>query len=68
MTQSQTPLTFYSCTSIVAWAGTQLAFVFDADPDNPSMPYVEKDGLWYYFGLQAGAYRLLMTSTRNLED
>ena len=62
-----TKLQFFSCSSISAWAGKQNGLHF-LDGDK-LLPYVEKEGLFYYFGSQDdGAYNLIMTSSKDIGE
>ncbi len=64
MTQSQ--LKFAGTTSILAWAGRNsvLQYIRGLQFD---MPYILKDGLYYYFGVYPGrGYELVMTSSKDL--
>jgi hypothetical protein len=56
---------FYSVTSISNWAGTENGVLF-LDGDD-KMPYVERDGMFYYYGLDnTHVYHLIATSSRDL--
>jgi len=63
MTQSQI---FLSVTSICAWAGSNNGLQF-LGGDN-DLPYIGKDGLYYYFGLYMPEreYRLIMVSSSDI--
>lgn len=60
-------LRFYSVSSIVKWASTFRIDFLDGDKD---LPYVEKQGLYYYFGDYGAApsheYRLVCTADKDL--
>lgn len=57
-------LKFHSISSILTWAGSTLAMYLDGDK---SLPYVEKSGTWYYFGLYPEReYRLVCTATKDI--
>lgn len=74
MTQSQThqqylaSLKFHSLSSICTWAGKpqewdSINFLGVKD----ELPYIEKDGVWYYFGLYPEReYRLVCTANKDL--
>lgn len=66
MTQSQ--LKFAGATSILAWAGKDsipvLRYVDMAK--GFTMPFIFKDGLYYYFAERPDCYELVMTSSRDL--
>jgi hypothetical protein len=69
MTQSQLPTdTFYSVTSIAGWAGMKnnVLYLFGDE----SLPYVEKDDVYYYFGRLFGTheYSLITWSTRDIGE
>ena len=61
-------LRFYSVTSICNWAGARNGIQFlQGDVE---LPYVEKDGLFYYFGnygpQTSHEYRLVCTANKDL--
>jgi hypothetical protein len=59
------PKVFQSVSSIISWSGgSQIRYVGN---DN-NMPYVEKQGTFYYFARQSQSepYRLVMESSRNV--
>ena len=57
---------FTSCSSISAWAGRNNGIKYlGGDKD---MPFIEKDGSWYYFSKSADGYRLIMSATFNLNE
>lgn len=58
MTQSQ--LTFPSVTPLLTWAGVNMIHRLG------DSVYVEKEGLFYYFGDYPDGYHLLMTSLHDL--
>lgn len=75
MTQSQLThqeylaiLRFYSVTSICNWAGTINGIQFLEG--NKDLPYVERQGLYYYFGdygvKPSHEYRLVCTATKDI--
>lgn len=72
MTQTRLKdLTFYSCSSISAWAGKENGIKYM--DEIKAMPYVEKDGRFYYFGFQVNAdgvegFHLLMTAFQDIGD
>lgn len=65
MTQSQLrPLEFHAVTSISEWAGRTNGIKYlEGDPH---MPYVEKGGIYYYFGQDKTGYHLLCACSRDL--
>lgn len=74
MTRSQThqeylaSLKFHSLSSICTWAGKPQEWdsIGILDNDN-ELPYIEKDGVWYYFGLYPEReYRLVCTAMNDL--
>ena len=67
MTQSQLPTEpFYSVSSISAWAGRNNGILWFGDKQD-NMPYLENQGMYYYFGIDADKkYNLICTSTHDL--
>ena len=59
-------LTLPSCTSISAWAGKTNDIKYLGG--NEEIPFIEKDGVWYYFQKIADGYRLIMSATSNLNE
>lgn len=58
-------LTFPSMTSMYKWTGhTNISFLDNDD----GLPYVYKDGQYWYFVLHGKDYDLMMTSTRDLGE
>ena len=63
----QNKLQFYSCSSISAWAGRENGIKYLMGDE--CMPYVENNGLYYYFGCGEGrAYNLLCMSSCDLGE
>ena len=57
--------TFFSVTSISAWAQTKNGILWFDD----NMPYVQKGELYYYFGMnESKEYRLICTSENDLGE
>lgn len=55
----------YSLTSLMTWAGVREVNYFKGDM---KLPYVHKDGLFWYFGQREDGYHLLMSSVQDLEE
>lgn len=66
MTQSQL-LTFPSVTPMLKWANVLQVNRLD---EKELMVYVQKDGLYYYFGHypEAHEFRLIMTSSEDITE
>ena len=56
----------YSLTTLLKWAAVDTIPYLDGDE---CLPYVQKDGLFYYYAKsEIGLYRLVMTSSRDLQE
>lgn len=64
-------LVFHSISSIGTWAGLQNSHAIKFLDNDLGLPYVEKSGLYYYFGNQkewdaSPEYRLVCTANKDL--
>lgn len=56
---------YQSITSIMQWAGTRVIQYVGGDS---SLPYVYKDGMYYYFEQTEQGYEMIMTSLWDLNE